>query len=105
MKIRHLLISLVFTMVIFLVHMTSNVDSMFNNKNNSIDLAYLTQVIDYHENVQPTFVKRPIYTFVINKAANLFNLSTAISFVLLNLLFIFLNGILIFYLTCLVTKN
>ena len=81
------LISFLFTIGCFLIHMSENSDSMLNNKSHVISNQDLQSVIDFHKS-SSTFSKRPFTTFLIEKTSDLFQLKIGESFIIINFFFI-----------------
>ncbi len=94
-----------FTLFSLMIHTLPQVNTMVNYadknqpKNETLLIAngFLSWAVNYHK-TQPDFKKRPITTFLIEFVANVFELRIALAFVVVNFLFLFLCGFLIYYL-------
>ncbi len=98
------LISFLFTIGCFLIHMSENSDSMLNNKSHVISNQDLQSVIDFHKS-SSTFSKRPFTTFLIEKTSDLFQLKIGESFIIINFFFLFLSGCLLYFLSFKLTNK
>lgn len=83
---------------IFQIHMSSDVDSMLNEKNNAISNVFLTSQITYHKEFAP-FARRPLTTFLIERAASCLGITMGKAFIWVNFSLLFLSGILLFRLS------
>ena len=91
-----LILGLVF--FIFKIHMSSEVDSMLNEKNSIISNGFLTSQITYHKEFAP-FARRPLTTYLIEKSSEWFGITLGKAFVWVNFFLLFLSGILLFRLS------
>ena len=89
-----ILLSLILTVVVFVLHFTPNVDSMLNTPDGVIDQQYLSSVIDYHKNGQPAFARRPLLTLAVENASFITGLPVGTVFVVLQFVLIFCGGVL-----------
>lgn len=78
--------------------MSSDVDSMLNEKNTVISNVFLTSQIDYHKELAP-FARRPLTTFLIENVSNRLGITLGESFIWVNFSLLFLSGILLFRLS------
>lgn len=83
---------------IFEIHMSSDVDSMLNEKNNVISNVFLNSQITYHKEFAP-FARRPLTTFLIERAASWMGITVGKAFIWVNFSLLFLSGILLFRLS------
>ena len=88
-----LILGLVF--FIFKIHMSSEVDSMLNERNSIISNGFLTSQITYHKEFAP-FARRPLTTYLIEKSSEWFDITLGKAFVWVNFFLMFLSGILLF---------
>ena len=98
------LVSLLLTVCCFSIHMSENTNSMLNNNNSIISNDYLSAVVEYH-NDYPAFKKRPINTFLIKKTVAITGVKLGQAFIIINLFFLFLSGVLVYHLSQLFAKN
>ncbi len=95
------LTSLLMTIAIFILHTNHNLRSMINlevDTNHVISDSYLTTVVEYHKELFD-FAKRPLTTFLVEKTSSIVRIGIGESFVLVNFLFLFLNGMLLYLLS------
>ncbi len=85
-------------MISLYCHFTSRNDSMLNDKNNIISETYLQDMIVVHK-THETFKLRPLTTFLVENVANITNISTGTSFVVINFLLFAISGILLYLLS------
>ncbi len=78
--------------------MSSNVDSMLNEKNTTISNVFLTSQITYHKELAP-FARRPLTTMLIETTSGWLGLSMGKSFIWVNFSLLFLSGLLLFRLS------
>ena len=78
--------------------MLSDVDSMLNEKNDVISNVFLTSQITYHKEFAP-FARRPLTTFLIEKAASWLGITLGNAFIWVNFSLLFLSGLLLFRLS------
>lgn len=86
--------------MIFLLHILPWNNSMINLKtttynldNSILSTDYLAFVVDVHENQQLSFKKRPLTTWGISYFSSFTGLSLALSFVIIQFVLLFLNGV------------
>lgn len=103
-KLTPYFLSLFLTVCVFLIHISGSANSMLNYNSTGISNDYLTIAVDYH-NSYPAFQKRPLSTFIIQKTSTVLNISIGQAFIGINFSFIFLNGLLLFYLSQCLTKK
>ncbi|MEC4264157.1 hypothetical protein VOP03_02260 [Muricauda sp. SYSU M84420] len=89
------LISAGFCLLIFEIHMSSDVDSIINEKNDVISNGFLTSQITYHKEFAP-FARRPLTTLLIEQVSNGLGLTLGKAFVWVNFSLLFLAGLLLF---------
>ncbi|MGB7395302.1 MAG: hypothetical protein WA913_12990, partial [Pricia sp.] len=92
------LVALLFTLMIFGLHMLPNMDSMLNENNTRISHGFLKSQIDYHQEIAP-FARRPLTSFLIESAMQHLGLRPGHAFILINFLLLFLSGTLLFRLS------
>lgn len=92
------MLSAVLVFFIFKIHMSSDVDSMLNEKNNVISNVFLTSQINYHKEFAP-FARRPLTTFLIERTASWLGTTMGMAFIWVNFSLLFLSGILLFRLS------
>lgn len=92
------LISAGFCLLIFEIHMSSDVDSMLNEKNDVISNGFLTSQITYHKEFAP-FARRPLTTLLIEQVSNSLGLTLGKTFIWVNFSLLFLAGPLLFRLS------
>lgn len=80
------------------MHFAEKADSMINTKNHVISEAELQNIVDIHK-TETTFCRRPFTTFLIERSAQVFSISTGLSFILVNFFLMGLSGILLFHLS------
>jgi hypothetical protein len=97
-------IVLFLTLFCFLIHFSEATNLMLNDNNNDVSNQYLTIVVDYHKS-NPEFQKRPITTFLIEKTVQITDIRVGEAFILINFLFLFISGILIYHISLLFEKN
>ncbi|MGB0999111.1 MAG: hypothetical protein ACPG4W_04170 [Flavobacteriales bacterium] len=68
---------------------------MLNDFNSVVSTEYLTSAVDYHQS-HPAFRKRPITTFLIKETARHAEISIGMAFVIINFLFLFISGVLLY---------
>lgn len=78
--------------------MSSEVDSMLNEKNNVISNKLLTSQITYHKEFAP-FARRPITTFLIESVVRYTGITAGSAFIRVNFTLLFLSGLLLFRLS------
>lgn len=98
------MISLIMVLVIYNVHMSSNVDSMLNEHNNVISNGFLTSQIIYHKELPP-FARRPLTTFLIESVANIFKITPGKAFILINFACLYISGVLLTLLSLKLYRN
>lgn len=92
------LISASLTFLVYKIHMSSNVDSMLNEKNEVLSNGFLISQITYHKEFAP-FARRPLTTFLIEQVSNGLGITLGKAFVWVNFCSLFLAGILLFRLS------
>lgn len=97
-------LSLVCTLLIFGLHMSENMDSMLNENNNRISNGFLTSQIKYHKEFGP-FARRPFTTWAIEATSEIFNMRLGVAFIPVNFFFLFLSGVLIYFLSIQLNAN
>jgi hypothetical protein len=102
---------LVITCGIFLLHTLPLSNSMINfenieyNQNKElISEDYINDLVHYHK-TNPEFAKRIVNTFLIEKTSSLIGISIGNSFVLVNFIFLFVSGIILYILSFLISKR
>ena len=103
-QILPFLVSLLFSLSIFKIHMTSNVDSMLNEYNTIISNGFLTSQIKYHEEFAP-FARRPITSWLIHQTGSTFGIRPGPSFIWVNFFFLFLSAVLLYRLSKTIGAN
>ena len=91
-------ISAVLVFVIFKIHMSSDVDSMLNEKNSIISNGFITSQIKYHSEFAP-FARRPLTSYLVKRTSTLLEVSLGEAFVMVNFFLLFLSGLLLFRLS------
>ncbi len=92
------LFSLGFVVFIYSIHMSSNVDSMLNEKNTIISNGFLTSQINYHKDFAP-FARRPLTTWLIETTSSWLGISMGKAFIWVNFSLLFLSGLLLYRLS------
>jgi hypothetical protein len=93
------------TLLVYVIHVNENVNSMLNDFKAEIDQGYLTEVYEFHKTGQAAFMKRPITTFLIEKIHILFKIELGTAFVWLNFVSLFCASLVLFYLSKTLTKS
>ncbi|WP_147415878.1 hypothetical protein [Ulvibacterium marinum] len=91
-------LSFLFTLFIYKIHMTPNVDSMLNENNDRLSLVFLKSQIRYHQEFAP-FARRPLTSNLIETTAQVFDIPLGKAFVWVNFFFLFLSGVLLYTLS------
>lgn len=89
------LISFLFVLLIYVVHMLPVSDSMLNENNTKLSNVFLASQIRYHQEFAP-FARRPLTSLLIEGNSGIFGVTLGESFVLVNLFLLFISGILIY---------
>ncbi len=103
-KVRPILTSLFFTLIILLVHVTRGISTMVNGGGFGISNFSLTEIVNLHR-THPVFIRRKVTTLLIDFCSNIFSINIGSAFVLVNFTLLFFSGILIFYLSRRFTNN
>lgn len=93
------------TLLVYVIHVNENVNSMLNDFKAEIDQGYLKEVYEFHKTGQAAFMKRPITTFLIEKIHSFLNIELGTSFVLLNFVCLFCASLVLFFLSKTLTKS
>ncbi|MCK0134856.1 hypothetical protein [Arenibacter sp. S6351L] len=88
-------ISFLFVLLIYAIHMLPVSDSMLNENNTKLSHVFLASQIRYHQEFAP-FARRPLTSLLIEGSSGIFGVTLGESFVLVNLLLLFVSGILIY---------
>ena len=88
-------ISFLFVLLIYAIHMLPVSDSMLNENNTKLSHVFLASQIRYHQEFAP-FARRPLTSLLIEGSSGTFGVTLGESFVLVNLLLLFVSGILIY---------
>ncbi|MBC8769521.1 hypothetical protein H4O18_16100 [Arenibacter sp. BSSL-BM3] len=88
-------ISFLFVLMIYAIHMLPVSDSMLNENNTKLSHVFLASQIRYHQEFAP-FARRPLTSLLIEGSSGIFGVTLGESFVLVNLLLLFVSGILIY---------
>lgn len=94
-NIWHYFIGLGFVLFIFGIHMLPVSDSMLNENNLKLSHTFLDSQIRYHQEFAP-FARRPLTSGLIEASSSIFGIAIAESFVLVNLLLLFISGLLVY---------
>ncbi len=89
-----LILSLLLTVLVFLLHFTPNVHSMLNTPDGDIDQEYIASVIEYHKQGHPAFARRPLFTMAVENVSQLTGFPIGTVFVILQFVLIFCGGVL-----------
>ena len=89
------IVSFLFVMLIYGVHMLPISDSMLNENNTKLSHVFLASQIRYHQEFAP-FARRPLTSLLIEGSSGIFGITLGESFVLVNLLLLFFSGLLIY---------
>ncbi|WP_422079761.1 hypothetical protein [Ulvibacterium sp.] len=92
------ILSLSFTLFIYQIHMTPNVDSMLNENNDRLSLVFLKSQIRYHQEFAP-FARRPLTSSLIETTTQLFDIPLGQAFVWVNFILLFCSGVLLYILS------
>ena len=92
------------TLLCFLVHFSDQSDSMLNDFNRVVSNEYLTSAVEFHKSL-PAFQKRPLTTFLINETVLRTKISIGTAFIIVNFLFLFISGVLIYHISLLFDKS
>ena len=97
-RILPFLVGLFFTLFIYKIHMTPNVDSMLNEYSTIISNGFLTSQIKYHKEFAP-FARRPITSWLIDQTGSTLGIRPGPSFIWVNFFFLFLSSVLLYRLS------
>ncbi|MCK0146456.1 hypothetical protein MWU78_12445 [Arenibacter sp. F26102] len=89
------IISFLFVLLIYAIHMMPVSDSMLNENNTKLSHVFLASQIRYHQEFAP-FARRPLTSLLIEGSSGTFGITLGESFVLVNLLLLFFSGLLIY---------
>ena len=89
------IVSFLFVMLIYGIHMLPISDSMLNENNTKLSHVFLASQIRYHQEFAP-FARRPLTSLLIEGSSGIFGITLGESFVLVNLLLLFISGLLIY---------
>ena len=89
------IVSFLFVMLIYGIHMLPISDSMLNENNTKLSHVFLASQIRYHQEFAP-FARRPLTSLLIEGSSGIFGITLGESFVLVNLLLLFFSGLLIY---------
>lgn len=89
------IVSFLFVMFIYGIHMLPISDSMLNENNTKLSNVFLASQIRYHQEFAP-FARRPFTSLLIEGSSGIFGITLGESFVLVNLLLLFFSGLLIY---------
>lgn len=78
--------------------MSSDVDSMLNEKNSIISNGFITSQIKYHTEFAP-FARRPLTSYLVKSTSTSMGVSLGEAFVMVNFFLLFLIGLLLFRLS------
>ena len=92
------LISFLMVLLIYGIHMLPVSDSMLNENNTKLSNVFLASQIRYHQEFAP-FARRPLTSLLIEGSSGIFGVTLGESFVLVNLLLLWISGILIYTLS------
>lgn len=92
------LVALLFTLMIFVIHMLPSMDSMLNENNIRISHGFLKSQIEYHQEIAP-FARRPLTSLLIEGVVQLFGWRYGHAFIFINFILLFLSGPLLFKLS------
>jgi len=92
------LISFLIVLLIYGIHMLPVSDSMLNENNTKLSNVFLASQIRYHQEFAP-FARRPLTSLLIEATSGVFGVTLGESFVLVNLLLLWISGILIYALS------
>jgi hypothetical protein len=109
--IRTTFLSLFCTLFIFCIHTMSGSNSMINFRSDTLNThhdfisnEYLTIAVDLHKS-HPAFAKRPVTTYLTEVLSESTFLNIGESFTFISFLFLFICGILVFYLANAMLNN
>jgi len=88
-------IGFLFVVLIYGIHMLPISDSMLNENNTELSNVFLASQIRYHQEFAP-FARRPLTSLLIEGSSGVFGITLGESFVIVNLLLLFLSGLLIY---------
>ncbi|MCM4150866.1 hypothetical protein DHD05_04610 [Arenibacter sp. N53] len=88
-------ISFLFVLLIYGIHMLPVSDSMLNENNTELSHVFLASQIRYHQEFAP-FARRPLTSLLIEGNSGIFGVTLGESFVIVNLILLFISGILIY---------
>jgi len=89
------IVSFLFVLLIYAVHMLPVSDSMLNENNSKLSHVFLASQIRYHQEFAP-FARRPLTSLLIEGSSGILGVTLGESFVFVNLLLLFVSGILIY---------
>ncbi|MCK0192409.1 hypothetical protein [Arenibacter sp. F20364] len=92
------LVSFLFVLLIYGIHMLPVSDSMLNENNTELSNVFLASQIRYHQEFAP-FARRPLTSLLIEGSSGIFGITLGESFVLVNLLLLFFSGLLVYILS------
>ena len=92
------IISFLFTVGIYQIHMTENVDSMLNENNTELSTIFLKSQINYHKELTP-FARRPLTTWLVESTSKIIGIELGHAFVWVNFSLLFINGLLMYFLS------
>ncbi|PXX31780.1 hypothetical protein C7972_101619 [Arenibacter sp. ARW7G5Y1] len=92
------LIGFLMVLLIYGIHMLPVSDSMLNENNTKLSHVFLASQIRYHQEFAP-FARRPLTSLLVEGSSGIFGVTLGESFVLVNLLLLWISGILIFTLS------
>ncbi|MFI1744138.1 hypothetical protein [Thalassobellus sediminis] len=84
--------------------MKTGITTMINGGGLSISNEALSETVNLHK-FHPVFLRRKITTWCIEGLSNILNLEIGLSFVIVNFFFLFLSGVLIYFLSKQITQN
>ena len=99
-----ILVSAFFTLFILCVHLFSGITTMINGGSSGLSNFALAETVKLHK-VHPVFLRRKATTWIIEVLSKILNIEIGLSFVIVNFLFLFLSGILIYLLAKQITQN
>lgn len=92
------LVSFLFVLLIYGIHMLPVSDSMLNENNTELSNVFLASQIRYHQKFAP-FARRPLTSLLIEGSSGIFGITLGESFVLVNLLLLYFSGLLVYILS------
>ena len=103
-KLLPYIVSALLTSFIFCLHVFSRFTTMINGGSFTISNTALSETVNLHK-THPVFFRRKLTTWCIDTFSEFANIEIGYSFVIINFFFLFLNGIILYFLAIQLTKD